>query len=160
MIGGVVCAEAMGVLPPQPWHGPVAGVVALSAITLAVHPSLRLLHKLVHPRHMEEFAEALELVSNLSAEEAHRSSLRPRTIHLASTRMGIQISRGQFMEGTTLVWHYTLSQAGEAMTVCTARFLARLVAPLTRSPQPAKVVAGRMGTFHLLMAYGEPNVRR
>ncbi|HEY1219108.1 MAG: prolipoprotein diacylglyceryl transferase family protein [Bryobacteraceae bacterium] len=148
IVCGAVCAEALGILPLQPWHGAAIALIAVSVIALQLHPRLRSLHRLFHPLHIEEFAEALELVSDLAADDRRQSPVR--TIHLASTKMGIQISCGHLIAGKT-VRHYTLSQTGEAMSERTARCLATLVPQLTRSPQPVQVLAGRAGVFHLLM---------
>lgn len=151
MLAAVIFAAALGLLPRQPWHGAIATVIALCAIAVMAHPGLRFIRSIAHPLHIQELAEALELVSDLSAEDAYHSSPRTATIHLASTAAGIQVSCGRLMQEKSLLWHYTLSQAGKPMTGRAARFLAALVSPLTRSPYPATVVAGRTGIFHLLL---------
>jgi hypothetical protein len=148
----IVCAtvglEAQGALPFEMWHRFAAVAMALVTIALQFHPRLRFIRGLFDPFHMEELAQALELASDLAAEERQRPS--SRTIHLAVTKLGIRISGGYLNARGTLVPHYTLSRAGGAMSERTARLLAELVSQLTRSPYPVRILPGRSGVYHLV----------
>jgi prolipoprotein diacylglyceryltransferase len=147
----IVCAtvglETHGELPFEMWHRFAVVAMALVTIALQFHPLLRFTRGLIDPFHIEELAQALELASDLAAEQRQGVS---QTIHLAVTKMGVQISGGCLGEGGTPVRHYTLSRAGGAMSERTARLLAVLVSQLTRSPYPVKILPGRSGVYHLV----------
>jgi hypothetical protein len=127
------------------WHTFAVVAMALVTIALQFHPHLRFARGLFDPFHIEELAQALELASDLAAEEP-----ASRTIHLAVTKLGIRISGGCLGEAGTPVPHYTLSRAGGAMSERTARLLAVLASQLTRSPNPFKILPGRSGVYHLV----------
>lgn len=149
LLCAVVWAGWRGMIPSWPWQALAAVVMLLAAMALRLHPKLRRLHLLLHPSHLREFAEALELVAHLSAEEDH-ARVERSAIHLAATALGIQVSCGRAPAARPSGWHFTLSQSGTAMTSHTAHILAKLVPPLIASPERARVIAGRGGTFHLM----------
>jgi hypothetical protein len=148
IVCGTIGLEAQGALPFEMWHVVAIVALALVAIALQFHPLLRSTHRLFTPAHIEEFAQALDLASDLAAEE--RQGEASPTIHLAGTKMGIQVSAGYLSDGDTSVWHYTLSLTGGLMSERTARLLATLVSRLTCSTYPLKILPGRSGIYHLL----------
>jgi prolipoprotein diacylglyceryltransferase len=151
----VVAAEATGRLPLTPWHAFLAPAIIMSAVGVALVRRFGKTgkHGLLHPEHLKEFAEAVEKVSNLAAQRASspRWNLMPANVHLETTSLGVQISASQLASRTGFVYCYVLSRKDRKMTLDAARTLARLIVMLKRYCGANEVVAGKEGTFHLLI---------
>lgn len=159
---GIVCCViglgARGALPFEVWHVAAVALIALGAIVSKLHSSLRFTRQLLHPAHIEEFAQALDRTSALAAVEQPRAA--PPAVYLAVTQMGIQVSFGFLSERETPVWHYTLSHTGGSMTQHTAKVLANLVFQLTRSNHAFKIVPGPSGGVYHLLLRGQNQIGR
>jgi hypothetical protein len=147
LIGIVAAAELIGILPLHLWHvAALAGLVlAMIAVTLLRRRRGIARHQFLHPRHVKEVAEALELPHDPAAS----------TIPIVCTSQGVQISRGQLWRGATCFDHYTLSLRDSArdgaLREDDARVLADLILQLKHAPASSELVAGRQGAFHLLI---------
>jgi len=154
LLAGVATAEYAGILPLCGWHVGAAAALAITMIALASIRRLRQTptHQLEHPRHVREFAAAVDRVSSQSAESTLRPGLSSAT-PIASTPLGVQVSAGQVREGTVEVRHYTLSSSSRPMTTAAAKRLANLILRLRFPAATAEVVRGRAGVFHALIHF-------
>ncbi len=151
----VVWAEWSGRLPFQPWH---AGATVLLVLTIIAIASKRRFgktprHRLLHPRHVKEVAEAVETVSNSAiARTIVPDQMPPRqNIPIGCTSLGVQISAGKIERAAGCTRHYTLSYQSGIMTREAARTLAGLILQLERPGGSAKFVNGNRGVFHLVV---------
>jgi hypothetical protein len=158
VLGGAIGLEAQGTLPFEMWHVAAFAAIALAAIALQFNPLLRSMHRLFHPSHIEEFAQALESASHTAV--AKHPLPDSSTIQVSTTKMGVRVSGGYLSDGATSVWHYTLSQAGGSMSERTARLLATLTSRLIGSTDPFQMLPGGSGVYHLLMGGQIPNTER
>ncbi len=156
---GVVWAETAGVLPFHLWHVVATACLALAmtAIVLARRFSGTARHRLLHPRHVREVAEALSLVPirATGTKAAGQWTVLPRKnsipIHIGCTSLGIQISGGNVGGAAGGTYHYTLSCRDGGMTEETARILAGLILQLRQAISAGAFVKGNRNVFHLLL---------
>jgi prolipoprotein diacylglyceryltransferase len=159
LLCGVVWAEVAGVLPFHLWHVAATACMALAmtAISLERCFSRTARHRLLHPRHIKEVAEAMELASSPATETkaAGQWTVLPRKdsvpIHIRHTSLGIQISGGKVGDAAGDTYHYTLSCRDGGMTEETARILAGLILQLRRTICAGEFVKGNRNVFHLLI---------
>ena len=151
----LVWAEISGNLPFHAWYVGTVASLALVMIGVALTRRLRRTptHKLLHPRHVNEVAEAVRLDSCLATEKRDGSGNSPNypDVHVSSTSLGIQISADRIGTGADSVVHYTLSCWRGAMPDGTARSLAQLILQLRHLPESSDLVRGSQGVFHLLI---------
>jgi hypothetical protein len=138
----VVGAEWRGILPWRTWHAVVA---AAMVAVMIVEPAVRAVRRsdrdrLLHPHHVREVAEAL---GELAAGGG-------KTIAVAETSRGVLISGGATVERLDRVTHFSFSARGSPLSEEAAETLAALVAQLNRLPQPADLVQGGHGVYHLV----------
>ena len=127
LIGAVVWAELSGEISLHSWH---LGVAAFLAVTVTV-VSLRDLRKeitgrkLFHPRHLHEFAGAIQLASDLAVERCDICKQVPATqdIHIACTYLGVQVSASRIKRATGYVHHYGICYQNGIMSEGAARLL-------------------------------------
>jgi hypothetical protein len=154
----VVAAEGHDILPFHAWHLAATAVLVLVMIAVAVNRRLcrTAKHRLLHPRHIRELAEALELVSPLSVEGEPLPSTyaTPAAMHLACTSLGIQLSAGRVAEADDSIDHYTFSSQEDVMTPEAAGTLAGLILRLRHSATSSELIEGNQGVFHLLIHHG------
>jgi prolipoprotein diacylglyceryl transferase len=156
---GVVWAETAGVLPFHLWHAAATVCLGLAMIAagLARRFGKAARHRLLHPRHVREVAEAMSLVSSTSAEikATGQWTVLPRNnsipIHIGCTSLGVQISGGKVGGAAGDTYHYTLSCRDGGMTEETARILAGLILQLRRVTGAGALVKGNRDVFHLLI---------
>jgi hypothetical protein len=158
---GVVWAEVAGVLPFHSWHVAATACLALAmaAVSLARRFSRTARHRLLHPRHVKEVAEAVALVSSPSTEAKAasqwtvlpRRNSMPAPVHIGFTSLGIQISAGKISGAAGATYHYTLSCRDGGMTEETARILAGLILQLRQAIGAGEFVKGNRNVFHLLI---------
>jgi len=130
-------------------------------IVIALRRNLQEMMKfqLLHPRHVEEIARAIEVVSSEATEvtASHVWTVLPklesiqREIHVAGTSLGVQMSASRIRGAGDSIDHFAISQRDGEMTEATARILARLILQLKRATGPGQVVTGNRGVFHLLI---------
>lgn len=158
---GVVWAEAEGVLPLHSWHVAATACLALAMASIGLARRFRRTakHRLLHPRHVREMAEALKQVSDLAAETkaAGRWTVMPPRdsvsvrLRIACTSLGVQISAGKVREAAGDIFHYTLSYCDGGMTEEVARIVARLIVQLNRASDDGEFLKGNRDVFHLLI---------
>jgi hypothetical protein len=117
----------------------VAGLLAAWMLIVTIARGMRKAprHRLLHPSHVQEMAEALQ---------------RTRGLHVESTSMGIRISAGEIRQGGSRVFHYAFSSSGAPLSGHAAEVLAALVVNLRHSAEgPTRLTAGNSDVFHLLV---------
>src|SRR5262249_791873 len=112
-------------------------------------------HLLLHPRHVNEVAHAVEWVANLATEETaiDEQSTVPAVIKLGTTSLGIQISASTIMQGESRIYHYALSSQSGRSSEETVRTLAGLIVQLKHPRGVNELTKGNQGVFHLLIHY-------
>jgi hypothetical protein len=156
---GVVWAEMAGVLPFHTWHVAATACLALAmiAVGLARRFSRTARHRLLHPRHVREVAEAMSLISSPATETKPTGqwTVLPRNnpipVHIGCTSLGVQISGGKVGGAAGDTYHYTISCRDGAMTEGVARILAGLIFQLRRATEAGALVKGDRDVFHLLI---------
>lgn len=157
----VAGAEVDGALPFHMWHLIATTCLVLAMIAVALHRRLQRIMKfqLLHPRHVEEIAQAIELVSSTATEvtASHVWTVLPklesiqREIHVAGTSLGVQMSASRIRGAGDSIDHFAISQRDGEMTEGTARILARLILQLKRGTMSGRILSGNEGVFHLLI---------
>jgi Prolipoprotein diacylglyceryl transferase len=157
----VAAAEVSGVLPFHMWHLIATACLVLAMIAVALHRRLQRIMKfqLLHPRHVEEIAQAIELVSSTATEVTAWQvwTVFPKLesiqseIPVACTSLGVQMSASRIRAAGDSIDHFAISQRDGEMTERTARILARLILQLKRATRPGRVLGGNRGVFHLLI---------
>lgn len=155
LISVLVWEELSGNLSFHAWHVGAFACLALVMISVALTRRLKrtITHRLLHPRHVREVAEAVRIDSRSATEQRDGSgeSTAYPEVHVSNTSLGIWISVGRIGTGEGCVDHYTLSCRHGAMSDDTARSLARLILQLRHLPASGDLVKGSQGVFHLLM---------
>lgn len=155
LIGAVVWAELSGEISLHSWH---LGVAAFLAVTVTA-VSLRDLRKeitgrkLFHPRHLHEFAGAIQLASDLAVERCDICKQVPATqdIHIACTYLGVQVSASRIKRATGYVHHYGICYQNGIMSEGAARLLTELLLQIKHPFDSSKLIKGAKGVFHLLV---------
>ena len=151
----VVWAELSGVLPLHPWHvGATAGMVI---IMITLYLSRRFYrttkHELLHPHHIRDVAEALDLLFHRSEESLSTSdeTSASEAIQVGCTSLGIRISASTIKHQVGDVYHYTLSSQNDPLTPETASILSRLILQLKPNSGSYELLEGNQSIFHLLL---------
>ena len=157
----VAGAEVSGALPFHMWHFIATACLVLAMIAVALHRRSQRIMKfqLLHPRHVEEIAQAIELVSSTTTEVTASQAWTvfpklesiQREIPVACTSLGVQMSANRIRAAGDTIDHFAISQRDGEMTERTARILARLILQLKRATRPGRVLGGNRGVFHLLI---------
>jgi prolipoprotein diacylglyceryltransferase len=152
LTGGIVRAELSGYLPFARWHITAFCLLLVTMIGVSAKRHLQRSPRfqLLHPRHIQELATALNAVG---ASRVDSAALNPgqTIVTIAGTSLGLYISRGEICNGNGCVCHYTLSSQEEVLTEPTARTLADLIRRLKNADAPMRLIPGRQGVFHLLI---------
>jgi len=155
LMGAVVWAEWSGWLPFQPWHAGATVLLALAMIAIALKRRFAKTarHRLLHPRHVKEVAEAVESGSNLTTEGTAipGPNSDPIDIHIGCTSLDIQISASKIRDMAGCIYHYALSDRNGGMTEEIAQTVAELILQLKHSSCSNELITGSRGVFHLLV---------
>jgi prolipoprotein diacylglyceryltransferase len=143
-VGAVLLAERLSLLPAHRWHQALATLVPFGIFFVA---SWRFLgtprHRLLHPQHVREVAQALELLGNVPR--------APSTVAVGTTSLGVRIS-GQRLDGPDgPIEHFAISQADDTMSEETAQVVTDLIQRLRRQASRTELIVGQLGVFHLLL---------
>jgi prolipoprotein diacylglyceryltransferase len=153
----IVGAELSGILNFHLWHAGAAACLVFAIIAVALVRLFRRTakHLLLHPRHVNEVAQALEWVANLTTETPAISeqNFAPAAIKIGCTSLGIQISASQIEGATGCTYHYALSHQNGVMDEATARTVARLIRQLRHSSNSNEFIQGNRGVFHLVIPH-------
>jgi hypothetical protein len=160
---GVVGAEAVGILPNQPWHAGVTAffIAALAVISLSRRIRKTPRHRLLHPDHVQEVAEALGLGAwpPIAVRHGSRPALGPAEVPTSTTSLGIRVSANTIENGSERTYHVAISGLKEPLTEETARVLAELIGQLTPSQGAAQLLRGHTGVYHVLVPGGRAESR-
>ncbi len=148
LISATVWAEFSGILPFHRWHVGALACIVLTAIAVSLRRRFQATDKyhLLHPHHVKEVAEALELTSKLTPENSTISN-----VHVACTSLGIKISASKIKTDVGCIYHYALSGEKGDMTRATARNIVKLILQLTQSSGSIEFIERSKGVFHLLI---------
>lgn len=144
-----ILGEATGVLTFHPLHAGLTTAIVVIMITVAMRRRLRDQGKLIllHPRHVKELAETIDLISNETGIKKHKGS---PPVPVECTSMGIQISTGRIHGTNEHICHYAVSQRNGLITEKTAQLLGSLIHRLRHPLDSLEIMKGNQGIFHLL----------
>ena len=110
-------------------------------------------HRLLHPRHVMEVAEALVSTSQGAAGAAARPELAfaPADIRVSCTSLGIRISTDMIKDAGAEIHHYALSGRDVGITEPVARVLLKLICLLRHPDNSAELIEGSQSVFHVLV---------
>jgi hypothetical protein len=158
-VSAVAAAGWGGSLPFQVWH--VGAAIGLAAVMIAVALWRRWepnhLFQLLHPRHIEQIAEALDKLVDLSQAQWVVEGKLPagsqlHLVPMTSTALGLELSAGYVEREGRCLYHYTLSHRGRHLTHTAAGALGELIVRLRHPASRPEVIPGRQaGIFHVLI---------
>ena len=155
LMAGVLWAELTGLLPFQAWHCGVGAILIVIMLGVTMYRRLASTskHRLLHPRHVEEVANTLQVLSEGSSRSGsakiHQATAAP--VRLARTSLGIQVSSSRITIDRTWINQYCLSRETGTLTEDSARVLARLVLQLRHLCGAHELIKGQWNVFHLLV---------
>ncbi len=151
----VVWAELYGIITFHLWHACATATLVLTMITVVLIRCFRRTakHKLLHPRHVKEVAEAIELISKPKFDKASISkpNNKPAIIDIGRTSLGIKISASKVKRDNDCIDHYAISSQNGAMNRETAKTLADIIVQLNQHLGSTEFITGKQGVFHLLI---------
>jgi hypothetical protein len=154
---GELWAEYKQLVPHYRWHGVIPFVLISITLVVALKRRWSKTHsfELLHPKHVRELAEAIQLAergfeSILSAGTPISFTPGSKVVHLAETSLGVRVSSGEIAEGCRRIRHYSLSQQDEPLSLSSANLLGRTIARLRHESQPFQLILGKRGTFHVV----------
>jgi hypothetical protein len=142
LLGGLaVSAELGGRLPFHAWH--VFATLLLLGLTILNALRQTVDRRLVHPRHIQEVAEALSRLAPAPADG--------RGICVLVTSLGVRISSGTLRAEKGQIEHYCFSRQRSGFGCREARTLAALFVRLLPDTRSGTIVCGNQGVFHLII---------
>jgi hypothetical protein len=150
----VVTGGIAGVLPLQWWQVAVTALVMFAMAAVGIRRSSQSSsdYRLFLPRHLEELAHALDVISNHADRNGGGSRSRSSGVPIDCTSLGVQISAGRIKVAEHYFHHYALSNTTGNMSEANARVLARLILQLRHPLGPSDLIPGNQGVFHLLVS--------
>jgi len=141
----VVAAGWADLLPTRPWHVATAAGLVLAMLAIGLHRRRRSgsAHRLRHPHHVRELADAIARLEQAPGGMG--------TIPIESTSRGVLISRGTILVGGGPIEQYTLSARCGTLSTGAARTLAEVVLALRGVGGAGEFIAGGEGVFHVLI---------
>jgi hypothetical protein len=153
----VPAAGLAGLLPFQAWHVGAAAALVLAMLSVAMQRRRRSTptHRLLHPRHVKEIAEAVDAVSRAATAPARRYRWRvarpAAAISVRCTSLGIQVSASALTRVAKDADHYALSHRDGGLTDEAARILGRIILQLRHAIGGGEIVRGDQDVFHVLI---------
>ena len=151
---GVGWAEWVDVLPFHAWHIVVTLVLvfAMGFVSLRRHYQKTKKHLLLLPRHVQEIAEAIDVVSHVAEAHTPPNGLAPNEpIHITCTSQGIRISGSRISDAAGTIRHFALSSQNSMMTEGVAVIVADVIQKLRYAPGSLNLVMRHPGVFHLVI---------
>jgi hypothetical protein len=144
-----VASEVRGILPLRSWHIASVALIVLTMAAVTLHRHFRRIptHRLLHPRHIQEIADAIELA-------VPRRVATPEPdpwIRVGRTSLGIQISGCDVQLHGGVIPHYALSQSGRPLTADVARVLGVVICRLKHSGCDFDLIPGSQAVFQFLV---------
>ncbi len=152
LVAAVAAMGWNGLFPAPAWHGVAAAglLLSMAAVTLGRWLRETPRHRFLDPRHVREVAEKLETVSNPEDDPAAMATdVIP--VHIETTSLGVQISRGEPRSDAPEEAYYALSSQSGSMTEGTARTLATLIQQLRHPAAGSELVRAHQGVFHFMI---------
>jgi hypothetical protein len=142
-------AELAHALPLYTWHIGATACIVLTMVIVTLNRRLSnyAKYQLLHPHHVREVAEVIEVLSKLTSEQ----DAGPTRIHIGSTSLGIQISASTIQSATGSMYLYALSSTECVMAEEAAKTLAALIRQLTHHTGTEELIGPNQGVFHLLI---------
>ncbi|HSB10226.1 MAG TPA: prolipoprotein diacylglyceryl transferase family protein [Blastocatellia bacterium] len=159
----VAGAELAGILALHRWHLAAAAGLTLSMIVIALKRRFQRAAKflLLHPRHVREIAEMIDLSNPLDGALPScrwtvfaRPASPQQEIRVGCTSLGILVSASKTRLASQLIEHFALSGLDGEMSEESARSLFEIITRLARSENAGQLVRGKRGVFHLLIRQG------
>jgi prolipoprotein diacylglyceryltransferase len=151
----IVGAELSGGLTFHTWHIGATATMVVAMIAVSVKRRFQKIakHRLLHPRHIKEVAEAVESAYDLATEGTAipEWTIAPAAVHVGSTSLGIQISASKIRNAGSCIHHYALSSQNGVMAEVTAKTLAGLILQLKYPSSYNEIIQGNHGVYHLLI---------
>lgn len=155
LMGTGVGAAMAGVVTLHPWHSAATAGLAMTMLVVALqrHRQRTATHRLLHPSHVREVAEAVAVASHLASEVSPLAMQRvtPTDVHVGCTSLGLQISASNMHTAAGALHHYALSWRQDIMTHESATALARLILQLTHATASYELMQGSQGVFHVFI---------
>ena len=155
LMGAGVGADMAGVVTLHPWHRAATAGLAMTMLVVASqrHRQRTATHRLLHPSHVKEVAEAVAVASHLASAVSPRAIQRvtPTAVHVGCTSLGLQISASNINTAVGALHHYALSWRQDIMTHESATALARLILQLTHTTTSYELMQGSQGVFHVFV---------
>jgi prolipoprotein diacylglyceryltransferase len=150
---GVGWAEWVDVLPFHTWHIVItlALLFAMGLISLRRRYQETKKHLLLNPRHVQEIADAIQIVAHEAEAHTPPNGLEPNApIYMSCTSLGIRISASRVSDAAETIRHFALSSQNGTMTEGVAVIIAGVIQKLKYSPGPLDLVVQNPGVFHLV----------
>jgi hypothetical protein len=155
LMGAGVGADMAGVVTLHPWHSAVTAGLAMTMLVVACqrHRQRTATHRLLHPSHVKEVAEAVAVASHRAIQTSPLAiqHVTPTEVHVGCTSLGLQISASNITTAAGALHHYALSWRQNLMTHETATELARLILQLTHTTASYELMQGSQGVFHVFV---------
>lgn len=155
LVGATICAELSGTISLHPWHLGVAAFLAVTVIAVSLRDSRKEItrRKLCHPRHLHEFAGAIQLASDGALEKCDMCKQVPaaQDIHIACTYLGVQVSASRIKRPTGHIHHYSICYQNGIMSDEGARLLTDFLLQIKHPFESSKLIKGAKDIFHLLV---------
>jgi hypothetical protein len=152
---GVSWAEWVDILPFHVWHIGVTVILIFGMIFIVLKRHFQKTKKylLLHPRHVKEIAEAIEIISRPGTEGDLPRTLNVvrQGIQIIRTSLGVQMSASLINDGTGNTHHFALSSQSGMMTEESARIVVNLILKLKYHSSSTELTRGNQGIFHLLI---------
>jgi hypothetical protein len=161
LVFAVVWAGLEGTMVFRFWHLGVSAFLGLTMIIVAIgririQGSSR--NHFLHPDHMREVAEAVQLASNLAVKgsDVHRQGDVPVSINLGCTSLGIRISSSKINHVKGHICHYAISCQKGILPEKDAKAIAKFIMRMKHPSGPEEFLKGTNGNvFHLLIHHPE-----
>jgi prolipoprotein diacylglyceryltransferase len=155
LMAGVLWAEVIGLLPFQARHCGIGAILIVIMLGVTVYRRFASTSKyrLLHPRHVEEVANTLQVLSEEStlsgSARSHQATAAP--VRVVRTSLGIQMSSGRIRIDREWINQYCLSRETGTLTEDSAKVLTRLVLQLKHLCGARELIKGQWNVFHLLV---------
>jgi len=146
----IALGELSGIVQFQLLH--IAATAGLIVVMLAVAVARQFRktarHLLLHPRHVDEVARAVEWLADPATTTI---SAKRAPIKIGTTSLGIQISASTIKQGESSIYHYSLSSQTGTISEEAVRAIARLILQLKHPSGATELTKGNRGVFHVLI---------
>ncbi len=152
----VVCvAGLLEWIPFHGWYGAAlsALIATMFMVTLRRHRGDPFVHRIFHPLHVSEFAEAVELSSALIEHRVMAPNHDPAIpfVNVVRTSLGVRVSSGRIKHARGEIYHYSLSREEGLLSYSAAISLAYLIQHIQHPNVVSEFGLGNGGVYYLLV---------